>query len=112
MKEFTLITAQENHLQIAITLSDHNPLIRTITAEDLQTDGIHKIVHKTDKVDHTAKLTNIAITIQNQTQIEIITQTIIETGCYLISRKRYYSKDRSKNSSYNQNQNYSNDKRP
>ena len=38
-KIFEVITAQENHFQIAITISDHNPLIETITAEDLQTEG-------------------------------------------------------------------------
>ena len=61
-----------NPLQIAIRITYLYLLIKTITAEDLQAEGFHKIIHKTDIIDQIAKITNIAITTQDQTRIKLI----------------------------------------
>ena len=76
---FQVKTAQENHFQIATTITDQNLPIEKIFVEDLQTEEIHKIIHKLDIVYQIVKITNIAIITQDQTHLEVFTQIIIES---------------------------------
>ena len=46
--------------------------------EDLEIREIHEISHKIDIINQTIKTISIAITIHDQTQIEVTTQNIIE----------------------------------
>ena len=69
--------AQENHFQIATTITDHNLLIEKIFAKNLRTEKIHENNQRTDIVDQVVKITNIAIVTQDQTQIEVNTRSII-----------------------------------
>ena len=47
-------------------------------AEVYQTEEFHKIIHKTDVADQRVRIIGIEKIIQDQTQIEVITQITIE----------------------------------
>ena len=73
IKPFKVIAAQ-----IATTFLDHNLLLEIFFAEDLLTEKFHETIHKTYKVDQILEITEIAITTEDQIQIEANTRTIIE----------------------------------
>ena len=68
IKIITVIIALENHYQLAQIIQEINHLITLTTEVDHQIKEIHEIPHKTDIVDHTAKILNIEIIIHDQTQ--------------------------------------------
>ena len=53
-----------------ITLDNNHPLMRIIE-EDHHTKEIHKISHKTDRVDHIVEIVNIKIIFQDQIQTNL-----------------------------------------
>ena len=69
-KTFKEIIAKENHFQLAIIITDHNPLILISFAEDQQIDEFHKINHKTDILDEIVK----KISTETITPMEVISQ--------------------------------------
>ena len=75
---YKVLVSQVNHSQIPTTITNHSLFIEIVFAEDPRTEETHKNFHKTDIVDQTVKITNIAIITQDQTQIEVIIRTIIE----------------------------------
>ena len=45
IKTLKFIMAQENHSQIATVITDHNPLILKIFAEDHEIDEVYRTIH-------------------------------------------------------------------
>ena len=76
---FKIIAAQENYLQIAIALTNHNPPVENVFPEDHQIEEAHKVVHKIDLVDQKVKKISIETITPDPTQIEVIIQIILET---------------------------------
>ena len=72
---FKVTTAQQNHFQIAKVVTDHNPSIEIIFAEDHEIDKIHKIIDKIHIADQTVKI--IKTFTLDQFKIEVFVQMII-----------------------------------
>ena len=70
-KTYRVTKALENHFQIAIVKMDHHPPIEIIFAKDHQIEKFHKIIHKIDIADQTAKLISVETITQDRTQTEL-----------------------------------------
>ena len=78
IKKIKVITAQVNHYQTAIVLTNHNPSTKNFFALDHQIDKIHKTIHKTDIADQIFETISIELITLDQTLIEVITKTMKE----------------------------------
>ena len=75
---FNIILAQENHSQLTIIITDHNPLILIVFAEDHQVEIFHNTIHAIDIADQIFSIISTEVTTLDQILKELITQTIIE----------------------------------
>ena len=90
-KTFTVTKFQENRSLITIIPLDNHHFNEITIAEDLQ-KKIHEISHKIDLVDQTVKTINIEITIQDQTQTEVITQITKESFLLQLPKQIVFKK--------------------